>query len=278
MNPWINLMATLEGWREARKSTSLQRGMIACSLAAPLLLAGCAKLEEESYKVADGQKSVPFVLEADHYQWTFYGLRGPIELQLRAPEGTTFAANGQKTYALPLDIGQKQNVYFTVQSDGSLIDGKPAVARNITVDAEGYARSDARMQQGEKYIWSKAPNNKPYTPRLLAVQYYYGLGKQQRDMVLNMGTLRRDPYSQFNVQGAEPHPRLVLRAAAGQAFVFSPDATTFQPGDKVPRNITYANEYVLQMAPGQEQALTFWMAENGHLRSQRVAVSYALTP
>lgn len=183
-----------------------------------------------------------------------------------------------KKYRLPLDVGQRQNVYFDVQSDGTRVDGQPVKARRIEFLAQGLERPSANEQPFETRIWSKAPNNKPYTPRLLAVQYRYALGANQQSMELNMGNLRHDPESQLKVQGKVLAPTLLLRAAAGQTFVFAPKAASLDAGDRVPPDATFAKEYRIQMAPGQEKALNFWMAEGGHVRPQRLTVQYSVAP
>lgn len=278
MTAWIRLMATMDGLGALQRQNALKRGLFACAVAAPLLLTGCVRVTQASYTVAAGQKIVPMALDGDGYDLTFYGMKKAIDLDLTAPIGTTFVANGSKKYRLPLDVGQRQNVYFDVQSDGTLVEGKPVQARRIGFLAQGLERPSDKEQSFETRIWSKAPNNKPYTPRLLAVQYRYALAANQQSMELNIGNLRRDPESQLKVQGKAVAPTLLLRAAAGQTFVFSPKATSLDAGDRVPADATFAKEYRVQMAPGREQALNFWLAEGGHVRPQRVTVQYSVAP
>lgn len=271
-------MATMDGLGALQRQNALKRGLFACAVAAPLLLSGCARVTQASYAVAAGQSIVPMVLNGDGYDLTFYGMKKAVDLELTSPPGTTFVANGSKKYRLSLDVGQRQNVYFDVQSDGTLVDGQPVKARRIEFLAQGLERPSAKEQPFETRIWSKAPNNKPYTPRLLAVQYRYALAANQQSMELNMGNLRHDPESQLKVQGKVFAPTLLLRAAAGQTFVFAPKAASLDAGDRVPSDATFAKEYRIQMAPGQEKALNFWMAEGGHVRPQRVTVQYSVAP
>ena len=110
------------------------------------------------------------------------------------------------------------------------------------------------------------------------MQYRYALAANQQSMELNMGNLRRDPESQLKIQGNAPAPTILLRAATGQAFVFSPNAASLDTGNKIPPGATLAKEYRVQMAPGQEKALNFWMAEGDRVRAQRVTVQYNLVP
>ncbi len=271
-------MATMDGLGGLQRQSALTRGLLACAMAAPLLLTGCIRTTQASYTVASGQKTVPLALDGDGYDLTFYGMKKSIDLALSAPTGTTFVANGAKTYTLPLDVGQRQNVYFDVQSDGTHVDGKPMKARRIGFLVQGLERPSEKEQSFETRIWSKSPNNKPYTPRLLAVQYRYALAANQQSMELNMGNLRRDPESQLKIQGNAPAPTILLRAATGQAFVFSPNAASLDTGNKIPPGATLAKEYRVQMAPGQEKALNFWMAEGDRVRAQRVTVQYNLVP
>lgn len=278
MTSWIRLMSTMDGLSKAKHQHSLTRGLFACAVAAPLLMAGCTQVTETSYRVAEGQKDVALALESDVYRLTFYEMKKAVRLALAAPVGTKFAANGAKEYSLPLDVGQRQSVYFDMVSDGSLVEGKPVEPRRIEFQAEGYERPNAKALPHETRIWSKSPNNKPYTPKLLSVQYRYALAATQQGMELNLGNFRSDPKSQFFVQGKVAFPVLVLKAAPGETFVFAPKASSWDNGDAVPKDATKAREYRIEMKPGKEKEFQFWMAgQNERVRSQTISVQYLPT-
>ena len=242
-------------------------------------MAGCAKTTETSYRVAAGQKDVALALDSDVYRLTFFEMKQAVRLALSAPTGTKFVANGAKEYSLPLDVGQRQSVYFDVVSDGTLVKGKLVEARRIEFLAEGYERPNAQPLPSETRVWSKAPNNKPYTPTLLAVQYRYALAATQQSMELNLGNFRHDPKSQLFIQGKASSPTLVLKAAPGEDFVFSAKASSFDSGDTVPADATKAREYRIQMKPGQEKEFGFWVAgQSQRLQRQTVTVQYTPTP
>lgn len=279
MSAWIRLMATLDGLSRVKHQRGLSRGLVACALAAPLLVGGCTKTVETSYRISEGQKEVALALDGDVFRLTFFEMKQAVRLALAAPVGTKFVANGAKEYSLPLDVGQQQNVYFDVVSDGTLVDGKTLEPRRIEFRAEGYERPNALQQPSETRIWSKAPNNKPYTPKLLGVQYRYALGATQQSMELNLGNFRHDPKSHFLVQGKAATATLVLKAAPGEEFVFSPKAASLDIGDAVPADATKAREYRIQMQPGQAKDFSFWVAgQSQRVQAQIVSVQYTPAP
>lgn len=279
MSAWLRLMATMNGVAQLKYQRGLSRGLLACAVAAPLLMSGCARTVEMSYRIPAGQKEVPLELQNDFYKLTFFEMKQAVKLNLQAPKGTTFLASGTSEYTLPLDVGQQQNVYLDVISDGSLVEGKPVLARRIEFLAEGYAKTNNLPQPSETRLWSKAPNNKPYTPHLLGVQYRYALAAAQQRMDLNLGNFRHDPKSHFLIQGASRTPTLVLYAAPGEEFVFSLKGKSFENGDSVPVDAIKTREYPIQMKSGHAAAFEFWVAGQGQrVRSQKVTVQYTPTP
>ena len=268
----------MNGLRQVKHRQMLFKKLAACALAAPMLMVGCTKTNEASYRVLAGQREVPLALDSDVHKFTFFGMKQAIKLTLSAPLGTKFVASDAKTYSLPLAVGQQQKVYFDVVSDGSLVEGKRVDSKRVELLAEGYERVSSSPLPFETRIWSKAPNNKPYTPTLLSVQYRYALAATQTSMELNLGNFRNDPKSHFLVSGKSLNPILSLKAAPDEEFIFSP-GTSFRPFDSVPKNATKANEYRVRMAPGQEFTLNFWIAgRSQHVQPQTVTVQYTLSP
>lgn len=268
-------MATMNGVSQWKKPGLTPRGLAAFALAAPLLMSGCGRFVENDYSVAPGQKSVALALSADEHKVTLFGMQQKVQLSLTAPEGMLFAVNNTNTYAMPLDVGQRQNVYFDVVPDGKA--KEPKEAKRIVFDIEGYERPSRQEQAFEQRVWSKSPNNKPHTPKLLSVQYRYAMGSN-KTMGLNLGNFRHEPKSQFFVQGTQASPVLVVLAPPGEQFVFAPKGVDLDSGDPVPPGASNAREYRIQMKPGQETSLKFWLSgQSERVRAQSISVQYTPT-
>ena len=253
-----------------------QRVPVAAMIAAVAggLLAGCVRQETREFRVAEGQRDVPMVLDATHNVWTFYALRHPIQLQLQAPPGLRFANNHRERYTLPLAAGQREHLRFDLESNGTLVEGALVEPRSAVLTVEGYERPDQRQQPFERRIWTTAINNKPHTARLVSVEYRYALTPQQKTMVLQLGNFRNDPASQFRIQGSVAQPTVILKAPPGEAFVFAP-GQSLQAYEPVPKGATRAKEYRVELKPGFEQSLVFWMANrNERLNRYNVELSY----
>ena len=240
------------------------------------LLVGCVRQDTREFRVAVGQREVPMVLDASYNTWTFYALRQPIQLQLQAPPGLRFVANQQERYALPLAAGQREHLRFDLESNGTPVEGALVKPRQAELTVEGYERPDSQEQPFERRIWSKAMNNKPYTPRLVAVEYRYALTPQQKSMVLQLGNFRHDPVSQFRIQGTVAQLNVLLQAPPGESFVFAPGQSMVAHG-QIPNGSTRATSYQVALKPGQEQSLVFWMANrNERLNRYNVELSYSM--
>lgn len=269
-------MATMDGLAQYKKPGLTPTSLAAFALAAPLLMSGCSRLVENDYRVAPGQKDIALALTGDAHKITFFEMKQGVNLTLTSPPGTLFAINKSNKYGMPLDVGQRQNVYFDVVSDGS--DPKMSKEpKRIDVDIEGYERPGRKEQEFETRVWSKSINNKPHTPTLLSVQYRYAMGAA-KTMGLNLGNFRHDPKSQFFVQGKQLSPVLVLQAPPGEKFVFAPKGVDFDRGDQAPVGTISAREYRIQLKPGQETTFNFWLAgQNERVRPQSISVQYTPT-
>ena len=269
-------MVTMDGLKKGKHQHALTRGLAACAMVAPLLMAGCTQTTETSYRLSVGQKDVALALASDFYRLTFFGMTQPVNLVLLAPSGTKFLANESKQFSLSLAVGQRQYVYFDVVSDGTLVKGKMLDARRIEFRAEGNDRPSALPQSFETRVWIQS--NKYPPSRFVSVQYRYALIAAQNSMELNLGNFRHDPKSQFIVQGKAALPTLVLKAAPGETFVFVEKPLSLDTGDTVPVGATRANEYRIQMKPGQEKELHFWIAaQDDRVHMQKISIQYLPT-